>query len=461
MSAVARFRQRTGSEQQQEPITDEWLDGNIKVFVRKRPIFKRELDGFEFDVATCTTPTSCVIHDARMHIDMKRQLMNHHQFRFDRVFNEHSSNEAVYAATARSLVRICCEGGYSTCLVYGQTGSGKTFTMSSIYEQAAFDIFTQLESGERFASPPSVSMSFVEIAGDACHDLLNAFTPAQLLTGQDGSVYPFPVTEPTVTCPEELIAMIQHGTAVRTTAATGVHDASSRSHAILRVYVQRHDLTAAAAGEWQPQGPVEGTLTLVDLAGSEHRIDSMYHGKERRKETGNINASLMALKECIRARTAGQIQPHHFRRSKLTLALKHSFSLPAARTIVIATVSPASKDTEHSLNTLRHACIMHGQEGSSETRFVTGGSVTTEHIGEVNLTQIGRQNASTRRAGGAIADPKTQNGNNTASSAATAANSERELTEKERGRLRRQAEHRYVYKTPVWCTCVLNPLLYS
>jgi hypothetical protein len=66
-------------------------------------------------------------------------------------------------------------------------------------------------------------MSFVEIAGDTCHDLLNAFTPAQLLTGQDGSVYPFPVTEPTVICPEELIAMIQHGTAVRTTAGMLKH----------------------------------------------------------------------------------------------------------------------------------------------------------------------------------------------------------------------------------------------
>jgi hypothetical protein len=29
--------------------------------------------------------------------------------------------------------------------------------------------------------------------------------------------------------------------------------------------------------------------------------------------------------------------------------------------VVIATVSPASKDTEHSLNTLRHACVMGGQ----------------------------------------------------------------------------------------------------
>ena len=49
---------------------------------------------------------------------------------------------------------------------------------------------------------------------------------------------------------------------------------------------------------------------------------------------------------------------------------------------MIATVSPASKDTEHSLNTLRHACMMHGQQDGAEgapteTRFVVGGTVKT------------------------------------------------------------------------------------
>ena len=65
-------------------------------------------------------------------------------------------------------------------------------------------------------------------------------------------------------------------------SATGVHDASSRSHAVLKIYVQRHDLARrrreAAAASSSSEGPalIEGTLTLVDLAGSEHRIDSMY-----------------------------------------------------------------------------------------------------------------------------------------------------------------------------------------
>ena len=145
----------------------DWFDGNIKVFVRKRPIFKHELDGYEFDVATCTTEDTIVIHDARMHNDMKRQIMNHHEFQFDRTFNENAKNDEVYNDTAKSLVNISCEGGYSTCLVYGQTGSGKTFTMSSIYEHAAYDIFNQLDIiSERFAVVPTVSMSFVEIAGD-------------------------------------------------------------------------------------------------------------------------------------------------------------------------------------------------------------------------------------------------------------------------------------------------------
>ena len=139
--------------------------------------------------------------------------------------------------------------------------------MSYMYNQAAEEIFSFLHQDvERFSTPPIVSVSFIEIAGDHVHDLLNAFTPTQLRTAGDGSIHAFPVTEPRVESKEELMALIQHALNIRTTAATGVHDASSRSHAILKIYIQRFD---------QRQEMTEGTLTLVDLAGSEHRIDSM------------------------------------------------------------------------------------------------------------------------------------------------------------------------------------------
>lgn len=139
--------------------------------------------------------------------------------------------------------------------------------MTSIYTHAARDIFKMLdEQVARFATPPVVSLSFFEIAGDQVCDLLNGFRPAQLTTGSDGSVHAYPVVEPVVSNADDLLAIIQHGLSIRTTAATGVHDTSSRSHAVLRIYVQRYDVDSNG---------IEGTLTLVDLAGSEHRIDSM------------------------------------------------------------------------------------------------------------------------------------------------------------------------------------------
>jgi hypothetical protein len=73
----------------------------------------------------------------------------------------------------------------------------------------------------------------------------------------------------------------------------------------------------------------------------------------------------MKLKECVRAR-ARRASYVPYRQSKLTHLLRASFvesggDRVAAQTAIIATVSPSSKDTEHSINTLTHACIMDGQ----------------------------------------------------------------------------------------------------
>jgi kinesin family member 2/24 len=75
-------------------------------------------------------------------------------------------------------------------------------------------------------------------------------------------------------------------------------------------------------------------------------------------EGAEINKSLLALKECIRA----LYQEHDhtpFRGSKLTQVLKDSF-LGDSKTVMIATVSPNLLNCEHSLNTLRYAyrCVL-------------------------------------------------------------------------------------------------------
>jgi len=130
--------------------------------------------------------------------------------------------------------------------------------MSAIYEMASVDLFDAIAAA---GSKPTVSVSFVELAGDKCADMLNRGKQVQLLTGRDGAVHPYPLAEVTVNNAQELLCFIKLACALRATEATGVHNQSSRSHAVCRIFVDSGD------GR-------EGILQLIDLAGSEHRIDS-------------------------------------------------------------------------------------------------------------------------------------------------------------------------------------------
>ena len=94
-------------------------------------------------------------------------------------------------------------------------------------------------------------------------------------------------------------------------------------------------------------------MSFIDLAGSERGADTMHTDKQTKMDGAEINKSLLALKECIRAL---DLNKNHtpFRGSKLTQVLKDSF-VGNSKTTMIANISPASNCCEHTLNTLRYA----------------------------------------------------------------------------------------------------------
>ena len=134
---------------------------------------------------------------------------------------------------------------------------------------------------------------------------------------------------------------IHVGLKSRTSGTTGANAESSRSHAILTYFIKHG-------------GKLFSKMSFIDLAGSERGADVIDTGKKTKQDGAEINKSLLALKECIRALDQAGKAHLPFRQSKLTQVLKDSF-MGNSKTTMIANVSPALSCCEPTLNTLRYA----------------------------------------------------------------------------------------------------------
>ena len=150
------------------------------------------------------------------------------------------------------------------------------------------------------------------------------------------------MTEKRIENVEMIMDTIHSGLKQRTSGQTGANAESSRSHAITTFSIK--------AG-----GKSYSKMSFIDLAGSERGADVIDREKKTKIDGAEINKSLLALKECIRALDkAGKGHHLPFRGSKLTQVLKDSF-LGNSKTTMIANVSPALSCCEPTLNTLRYA----------------------------------------------------------------------------------------------------------
>ncbi|MFQ6638382.1 hypothetical protein Gotur_014833 [Gossypium turneri] len=319
----------------------------IKVVVRKRPLNKKEIAKKEEDIITIEPNSNALmVHEKKQKVDLT-EYVEKHGFIFDAVLNEDVSNEEVYSETVEPIVPLIFNRTKATCFAYGQTGSGKTYTMQPLPLKASQDILRLMYHTYRNQGF-QLFVSFFEIYGGKVFDLLN--DRKKLCMREDGKqqVCIVGLQEYKVLDVQTIKELIERGNATRSTGTTGANEESSRSHAILQLAIKR----SADGSESKPPRPV-GKLSFIDLAGSERGADTTDNDKQTRMEGAEINKSLLALKECIRAldNDQGHIP---FRGSKLTEVLRDSF-VGDSRTVMISCISPSSGSCEHTLNTLRYA----------------------------------------------------------------------------------------------------------
>ena len=318
-------------------------DLKINVVVRKRPVSALEVNKKDYDTVSCNNP-HVYVHHCKHKVDGITKYLDNVSFEIDHAFDESCSNETVYKHTARHLVQQTIRGGRATCFAYGQTGSGKTFTMAGVQTLAAKDIFRLIRTAEFMDKSLQVYCSFFELYGGRCIDLLHGRKFCAVREDGKGRVQMEGLQEVPCYAHQDLLDCIDRGNSARTTHATEMNNDSSRSHAICQIALRRGS---------RRSGEPYGKLSLIDLAGSERGQDTKHHNKQRRAESAEINKSLLALKECIRALSCGK-QHVPYRASKLTMVLKDSFSLES-HTVMISCVSPAASSSDHTLNTLRYA----------------------------------------------------------------------------------------------------------
>jgi len=333
----------------------------MRVCVRKRPIFPQEEEE-EFDVITAKSP-EMVVHNCLTKADLKSLFVGHMGFHFARVFDEDADDAAVYAQCAQPAVQYAAGGGSSAIFMFGQTGSGKTHTMQALLQRASEELFS--EAGLKRAY-----VGAFEIAGKQLRDLQDPdnqkkelkvmvdvvndmAAPGQL---EDRSSQVATKIHGLKWCSAdtatELLQLCREAQDRRRTRATQANKVSSRSHSVLRIGRSEEDIC----------------LTLVDCAGSERNEDSTNHSAQDRKDAADINSTIFALKECFRVMRAGNGQQPPFRNSLLTRVLADSLTSSDAKVIAMGTVSPAARDTEHSIETLKSLQMLQGTQMTFDKR---------------------------------------------------------------------------------------------
>ena len=280
----------------------------VQVVVRLRPLNEKEKKHGTLPVITASTNDKSV---TVIKGSGSRQARS--SYKFNNVFTAFSTQEEVFDATLKPIIRDVLQLGYeSTVFAYGQTGTGKTYTMEGenlnsdedttmhgVIPRSANAIFSALENDEDYVSY-DVSCSFLEIYNEELCDLLvdrdtGGAMPPPKLDIMEGKSGPFcrGLSETNVNNAENVLNLMRQAQQQRQVSETNMNEHSSRSHCIFTIkIISERKLSDGSILK------VTGKLHCVDLAGSEC-AKSAGGERERERERMNINRSLLTLGRVI------------------------------------------------------------------------------------------------------------------------------------------------------------------
>ncbi|EHB03305.1 Kinesin-like protein KIF12 [Heterocephalus glaber] len=334
----------------------------IQVVLRVRPMSTAELRRGEQSALHCSGTQTLQVSPPGGGPDVA--------FRFGAVLDGARTQEDVFRACGvRRLGELALRGFSCTVFTFGQTGSGKTYTLTGPPPQgegapvppSLAGIMQRtfawlLDRAQHLGAPVTLRASYLEIYNEQVRDLLSVGSPRPLAVrwNKTRGFYVEQLRVVEIGGLEALMELLQMGLSRRRSSSHTLNQASSRSHALLTLYISRprpQQMPPLDPGE----PPASGKLCFVDLAGSEKVAATGSRG-ELMLEANNINRSLLALGHCISLLLDPQRKHNHipFRDSKLTKLLADSLGGHGV-TLMVACVSPSARCLPETLSTLRYA----------------------------------------------------------------------------------------------------------
>ncbi|CAE7429128.1 klpA [Symbiodinium natans] len=288
------------------------------------------------------------------------------EYEFSRVFGPEDDNQTLFDQLQGStLTGSVFQGVNETLFAYGQTGSGKTHTIfGSRTEPGLLELFVR-----RFfaVAPPNAALfaGCYEVLGDSLTDLVDS---RRFLS--EGSLHHEDIVHDelfvkTQRCSYQIVrvrtaemclSLLNNARCNRTSGISSFNDDSSRSHAIVHLFVQNPSCDGASASI--------GTLTLVDLAGTEKEHENP--SEKGRKSARLLNTSLSSLNRLLRKLQTGSLGESERRQSVLNKCL-WEYLRPGCGIALVFCASPLLQHRTATLSTLAMATdskLIHSQRKS-------------------------------------------------------------------------------------------------